>query len=138
MQQLPFSAEDIYVREMILHGKKDIAIRAAYPRMLPEFYPEAIEYMMQNPDVRRRIDAGIVYFYKEYLQDVTIPDMPELSIREKRELLHEIILRKRKRPVYIRTEEGLRMIMTDVLPEEVSDAVMMEQQLKRMDNSTAA
>lgn len=133
MKQLPSSTEDIFVREMILHGKPELAVRAAFPRMLPEFIPAAIEYMMENPEVRRRIDAGIIYFYRDYLKNVEVPEVQEISIAQKRELLHRIILRKRKHPQYIRTEEGLRMIMVQPSAEEVSDAVFMERELKLME-----
>lgn len=135
MKQLPSSTEDIFVREMILHGRKEQAIRAAFPRMLPEFIPDAIVYMMQNPEVRRRIDAGIAYFYKDYLKYADIPEVPEVSIHEKRELLQQIILRRRKHPQYIRTKDGLRMIMVQPLAEEVSDAVYMERELKEMEKA---
>lgn len=123
MQQLPSSTEDIFVREMILHGRKEAAIRAAFPRMLPEFIPVAIEYMMEDPDVRRRIDAGIVYFYREFLKGLNIPEPEEVPVAERKELLEKIILRKRMHPQYIRTEDGLRMIMVRPGDAEVTDAV---------------
>lgn len=130
MKTVPSSTEDIFVREMILHGNKERAVRAAFPRMLPECIPAAIQYMMENPDVRHRIDGGIFCFYKDFFPQLDLPDIEPVTIEEKRELLHRIILRRRKHPQYIRTEEGLRMIMVQPLPEEVSDAVYMEQELK--------
>ncbi len=124
------SAEDIFVREMILHGNKETAIREAFPRMIRECIPDAIKYMMEDPDVRRRIDAGILYYYKDFLDNIAIPEVPEVSLAERRKLLQQIILRKRKYPQYIRTDEGLRMIMVKPLPQQVSDAVYMERELK--------
>lgn len=110
---------------MILHGNKERAVRAAYPRMLPECFPAAIQYMMSNPEVRRRIDAGILYFYKDCFPQLDVPEVQPISIEEKRALLEQIILRKRKRPQYVRTEEGLRMIMVQPSAQEVSDAAYM-------------
>ncbi len=131
MSNLPSSTEDIFVREMILHGNKDQAIRAAFPRMVPECIPAAIEYMMENPEVKHRIDAGILYYYKGFVPGTLKAEMEPITLEEKQELLRKIILRQRKRPVYIMTEEGLRMIMATSLPEEVSDAVCMVNELKK-------
>ncbi len=125
MKHVPSSTEDIFVREMILHGNKERAVRAAYPRMLPECFPAAIQYMMSNPEVRRRIDAGILYYYKDCFPQLDVPEVQPVSIEEKRALLEQIILRKRKRPLYVRTEEGLRMIMVQPSAQEVSDAAYM-------------
>lgn len=130
MSNLPSSTEDIFVREMILHGNKDLAIRAAFPRMVPECIPAAIAYMMENPEVTHRIDAGILYYYKGLVPGTLKAEMKPVTLAEKRELLRRIILRQRKRPVYVLTDEGLRMIMATSLPEEVSDAVYMEHELR--------
>jgi hypothetical protein len=123
MQQLPSSTEDIFVREMILHGKKELAVRMAFPRMLPECIPAAIEYMMQDPDVRRRIDAGIVHFYRDFFEGLNFPEPEEVPVSKRKELLEQIILRKRMHPEYIRTEDGLRMIMVRPTAEQITDAV---------------
>ena len=103
MNNLPSSTEDIFVREMIVHGNKERAIRAAFPRMVPEFIHTAIEYMMENPEIRHRIDAGILYFYKGLVSGTLKAEMEPVSLSEKRELLHKIILRRRRHPAYVRT-----------------------------------
>ena len=130
MNNLPSSTEDIFVREMIVHGNKERAIRAAFPRMVPEFIPAAIEYMMENPEIRHRIDAGILYFYKGLVSGTLKAEMEPVSLSEKRELLHKIILRRRRHPAYVRTDEGLRMVMVSATSEEVNDAVRMERELR--------
>lgn len=115
---------------MIVHGNKERAIRAAFPRMVPEFIHTAIEYMMENPEIRHRIDAGILYFYKGLVSGTLKAEMEPVSLSEKRELLHKIILRRRRHPAYVRTEEGLRMVMVSTTSEEVNDAVRMERELR--------
>ncbi|OSZ79130.1 hypothetical protein CAP35_13015 [Chitinophagaceae bacterium IBVUCB1] len=129
MKTIPSSTEDIFVREMILHGNKERAARAAFPRMLPECIPAAIQYMMDNPEVRHRIDAGILYYYKDYFPHINVPDMQPITADEKRTLLQRIVLRTYKQPRYIRTEDGLRMIMVQPDNQAVSDAAYMLEDL---------
>lgn len=131
MKNLLSSSEDIFVREMILHGNKERAVRAAFPRMVPEFIVAAIEYMMENPEIRHRIDAGILYYYKGLVRGTMKAEVQPVTVEEKRELLRKIILRRRRHPLYVRTEEGLRMVMAGTTTEEVSDAVYMVAELNR-------
>jgi hypothetical protein len=124
--------EDVFVREMILHGRPLRAIKAAFPLMQNEYLHDAVDHMMSDPDIKRRIDAGILYYYKDCFDNIEIPELAPLTLQEQRDFLFKIISGKRKYPVYIRTERGLNVIMAKPEPAIVNDALYMYGILEEM------
>ncbi|MBS1771498.1 MAG: hypothetical protein JST82_01470 [Bacteroidetes bacterium] len=129
-----FTTEDIFVREMILHGKPERAIKEAFPRLIEEYTADAIAYMMDNPEVRHRIDAGIVYFYRDYVNGIRVPEIAPVTLEERKELLLKIIRRERKNPKYILTKDGLGMIMVKPELDEVNEALKVYYELQKVMN----
>lgn len=121
--------EAIFVKEMVLHGNRDRAIRAAFPRLEEQSKQAALQYMLDNPFIRRHIDAGILYIYRHVIPDVEVNEPVPLSIDEKKSMLAKIISGEREKPEYVSTAEGLKVIF--VLPdeEEIADAKHMLQEL---------
>lgn len=124
--------EDVFVREMILHGRPLRAIKTAFPLMQEAYIADAIDYMMSDPDIRRRINAGILCYYKDFFDNIEIPALAPLTLREQRDFLFKIITGKRKYPAYLRAEDGLSMIMTSPEPAIVNDALYMDSLLEEM------
>lgn len=127
------STEDLFVREMILHGRPERACQEAFPHMAPEYVADAIAYMMDDPEVRARIEAGIIYFYRDHLNNIEIPPIKEVSIAERRALLKKIIAGERKHPSYVRNGDVLQMIMLPPTEEEVRDAIRMDKELEALE-----
>lgn len=126
------SHEEIFIREILIHGNKERACRAAFPYMLSEFIPEAIKYMLDNPEIRQRIEAGFIYMYREVVKDCEIPDLPPISTEEKQKFLMKIISGERRKPVYTKTTKGLAMMMAPFSQEEVDDAIDMYHELNQI------
>lgn len=129
------SHEDIFIREVLIHGNLKRACREAFPYMLAPFIPEAIKYMMDNPEIVQRINAGFIYMYREVLPEGEVPDLPPISIEQKRAFLQKIISGERRKPKYIRNEVGLAMVMVPYSIEEVDDAIAMDRELQEMQNA---
>lgn len=133
MKKIPSTTEDIFVREMILHGKPVAAAKMAFPKMQDYYLKDAIAYMMADPEIRHRIDAGILYFYKDCFEDIEISEIAPVTTEEQQEFLYKIIRGERKYPMYVRTEQGLAMIMTQPEPAIVNDALYMAELLEEME-----
>lgn len=133
MKKLLSSTEDVFVREMILHGRQEAACRTAFPQLLPQYIAEAIAYMMDNPEVRNRIDAGIIYFYKDYVKNVEIPEIKQVTVAERRSLLKKIMTGVRKYPQYVREGDNLHIIMVPPTEAEIQDAQRMDKELEAME-----
>lgn len=126
------SHEEIFIREILIHGNKERACRAAFPYMLSEYVPEAIKYMLDNPEILQRIEAGFIYMYREVIKDCEIPDLPPVSIEEKQKFLRRIISGERRKPVYIKLPQRLAMIMAPCSQDEVDDAIHMYHELNEL------
>ncbi len=124
------SQEAIFVKAMILHGNKLWAVRAAFPRLEEGFEQEAITYMMQNPEVPRHIDAGVLYMFRQIVKHTVVPEPKPLDTADKKAMLQMIIEGKRETPVYIATAEGLRMIFVKPGEEDIKDARKMLKELQ--------
>ncbi len=120
-----FSHEDIFVREMLIHRRPLWACKAAFPYMLPEYYVEAVGYMMENPEIQYRIDAGFLYMYRHVARNVDIPELKELTDKDRKGMLERVADGKHTRPQYVRTEEGLHMIMAPYTDTEIEEAKEM-------------
>lgn len=114
--------EQLFVKEVVLHGDKHRAIKEAIPLLSAEYIGEGIEYMMQNPEVQRHIDAGILYIYKEVIPDVKIEEPAPLSFKDKEAMLQLIIAGARKMIRYIKRANGLEIILTPPDDQEIATA----------------
>lgn len=120
------SQEAIFAKQMILHGNKERAVRAAFPHLKKGFATTAIKYIMQNPEVQRHIDAGILYIYRHLVTDRIIAEPLELTIDEQAQLLKLIIFGKRLSPRYVATKgEGLQTVFVPPTRDELNDAKWM-------------
>lgn len=122
--------EAIFVRGMILYGNKLAAVREAYPRLEKGFEQAAIKYLMQNPEVPRHIDAGILYMYRSMIPGTSIPGPAPLTMADKMQMLRLIIEGERETPTYIVTKQGLRLIFTEPPEQDVEDAKAMLKELQ--------
>lgn len=114
--------EQLFVKEVVLHGDKHRAIKEAIPLLSAEYIGEGIEYMMQNPEVQRHIDAGILYIYKEVIPDVKIEEPAPLSFKDKEAMLQLIIAGARKMIRYIKRANSLEIILTPPDDQEIATA----------------
>ena len=121
--------EEAFVKAMILHGNRQRAVREAFPRLETGFEQAALAYMMQNPEIARHIEAGIMYLYREVVSDMKIPAPKPLTIGEKKALLEMIITGERETPAYIATAEGLRVIFVKPGEDDMLDAKRMLREL---------
>ena len=117
--------ETAFVRTMILQGNKRYAVRAAFPKLEEGFEDAAYTYMMQNPEVPRHIDAGVLYMFKEIVTHTEVPAPQPLTYKDKRDFLQLIVRGEREVPKYIVTKEGLRIIFVEPSEEEVREAEHM-------------
>ena len=124
-------SEAVFAKAMILHGNKMRAIKEAYPRLEEGFEQAALRYMMQNPEIQKHIDAGILYMYRDIIKEGPVPDLIEMTMEEKRQLLQLVIDGKREKPEYIITKEGLKIIFTEPSEEDVANARQMLRHLGR-------
>ena len=124
-------SEAIFAKAMILHGNKLRAIKEAYPRLEEGFEQAALRYMMQNPEVQKHIEAGILYLYRDVIKQGPRPELEEMTAEEKQLLLQLVIDGKREKPAHIITKDGLKTIFTEPSEEEIAIARQMLQQLGR-------
>lgn len=122
--------EAIFVRYMILHGNKLWAVREAYPRIEKGFEQAAIRHLMQNPEVSRNIEAGVLYMFRQIVRHTTVPEPKPLTVEDKKKLLEMIITGERETPTYIVTAQGLKLIFVEPGENDVADAKRMLDELK--------
>lgn len=134
---VPASHEDVFVREMLIHGRPERAARAAFPYMLTEYIPDAVIYMMENPEITRRIDAGFLYMYRDYAGNIEIPKVAPITDEDRIGILKRITSRMRKRPQYIRDGHCLAQIMIPYTEDEINAAENMLDKLLQIDNAVA-
>lgn len=126
------SQEAIFAKQMILHRNKVRAVRAAFPHLKKEYTDIAIKYMMQNPEVQRHIDAGILYIYRDIVKDRIIAEPQPLTIDEQIALLKMIIFGKRLSPRFIASKtDGLQTVFVPPTKEELADAKWMLAEINR-------
>ncbi|MCB9047213.1 MAG: hypothetical protein H6550_13855 [Chitinophagales bacterium] len=125
------STEAEFVRRMILHGNKLWAVRSAFPKLEKGFEDAAIRYMMQNPEVTRHIDAGVLYMFRQIVKHTDIPVPQPLTVQDKMDMLRLIINGERETPTYIVTAEGLRVIFVEPMEDEIDDSRKMLKELQR-------
>lgn len=126
------ASEAIFVRAVIIHGNKLWAVREAFPRLEKGFEQAAIQHLMQNPEVPRHIDAGILYMYRSIVKHTAVQEPQPLTTADKQAMLRMIISGERETPTYIVTAEGLKMILTEPSVQEVEEAKRM---LKELDEA---
>ena len=119
----------LFVKNVILHGNKLWAVREAYPRIEKGFEQAGIRHMMQNPEVPKHIDAGVLYMFRQIVRHTDVPVPKPLTTEEKKRLLEMIINGERETPTYIKTDEGLKLIFVEPGEEEVEDAKRMLREL---------
>lgn len=124
------SYEAIFVKAVILHGNKLWAVKQAFPRLEAGFEQAAITYMMQNPEVPRHIDAGVLYMFRQIVKHRDVPVPKPLDIDDKMALLQMVIDGRRETAVDIVTREGLRTIFVKPGEEEIEDARKMLKELQ--------
>lgn len=129
------SSEAIFVKAVILHGNKLWAVKEAFPRLEEGFEQNAITYMMQNPEVPRHIDAGVLYMFRQIVRHTEVPVPQPLDINDKKTLLQMIIDGVRESPVDIVTKEGLRTIFAKAGEEEIAYARKMLKELEDSESS---
>lgn len=123
------ASEAIFVHAVIIHGNKLWAVREAFPRLEKDFEQAAIRYLMQNPEVPRHIDAGVLYMYRQIVKHTTVPEPQPLTVADKQVLLRMIISGERETPTYIVTADGLKMILAEPSVQEVEEAKRMLNEL---------
>ncbi len=123
------SQEAAFVKSMILQGNKRWAVRAAFPKLEDGFQESAYNYIMQNPEVQRHIDAGVFYMFRSIVRHITVPEPKPLTYEDKCNMLRLIINGEREKPQYIVTSAGLRMIFVEPSEEDVADAKQMLREL---------
>ncbi len=128
------SSEAEFVKCMILHGNKLWAVKAAYPRLEKGFEQVAIKYMLQNPEVKAHIDAGVLYMFRQIVKHTDVPVPKPLTVQDKMNILKLIISGEREVPTNIVTSEGLRMIFTEPSEVEVINAKRMLDELQRAED----
>lgn len=101
--------EATFVKWVILQGDKLKAIKEAYPKLEEGDEPEAIRHIMQNPEVQRHIDAGVLYMFKDIVTHTLVKEPAPLSFDEQCELLRLTINGERSEAKYVVTANGLRM-----------------------------
>lgn len=119
------SCEAIFVKAVILHGNKLWAVRQAFPRLEKGFEQAAITYMMQNPEIPRHIDAGVLYMFRQIVKHTEVPVPKPMDIWDKMALLQMVIDGKRETPVDIVTKDGLRTIFVKAGEEDIEVARRM-------------
>lgn len=122
--------EAIFVKAMILHGNKESALKQAFPRLQKGFEKAAIRHMMQNPEIQRHINAGILYVYRDIAGKANVAEPQPLTIEDKMELLRMVIAGERETPKYIVTAQGLKMIFAEPSEQEVREAKIMLKELR--------
>lgn len=129
------TCEAIFVKAVILHGNKLWAVKQAFPRLEEGFERAAITYMMQNPEVPRHIDAGVLYMFRQIVKHTEVPVPQPLDSNDKRILLQMVIDSKRETPVDIVTKDGLKTIFVKPGEEEIEDARRMLKVMQEEENA---
>lgn len=135
------SHEAIYVKEMILHGNKQRAVRKSLPLIKETHIPDAIEHMEQNPLVGRHIEAGISYIYRNLLKHKKkiIRAPKPLSTEEQRQLLQLVIAGQRKTIQEEKAEHGLlQTVLVSPNYQEVEEAKWLIKTISRMNKDDLA
>lgn len=101
--------EATFVKWVVLQGDKLKAIKEAYPKLEEGDEQEAIRHIMQNPEVQRHIDAGVLYMFKDIVTHAIVKEPEPLSFDEQCELLRLTINGERSEAKYVVTQEGLRI-----------------------------
>jgi len=128
-----------FILQMIKHGDKLRAYRAAYPKAKGQSAIKAAERLLRRPEIAEEIQAVVqdirsqtvieAYQVMKQEQQVRI-----LSVMKKREILNQIATCEMKVGRWIKDEDGYRMVYEDPRPRDIILAIDKDTKLEEACN----
>jgi|GEM_PF-1778686 len=128
-----------FILQMIKHGDKLRAYKAAYPKAKGQSAIKAAERLLRQPHIAEEIQnvvhdirsATIVETYKVMQQEQQVRI---LSVMKKREILNQIATCEMKVGRWIKDEDGYRMVYQDPSPRDIIHAIDKDTKLEEACN----
>ncbi|MBL7684109.1 MAG: terminase small subunit [Flavipsychrobacter sp.] len=125
---------EIFVREMIRHGNRSLAYKAAYPDAKDEALRTAAARLLAKPHIQQAIDAVMQPLREKAIaeleQQATERVKEEIcSLQQRREVLAKIILGRMQVKKHIRLKDTIHEVYDDVSPAAVIRAIDLDSKL---------
>lgn len=125
---------EIFVREMIRHGNRSLAYKAAYPDAKDEALRTAAARLLAKPHIQQTIDAVMQPLREKAIaeleQQATERVKEEIcSLQQRREVLAKIILGRMQVKKHIRLKDTIHEVYDDVSPAAVIRAIDLDSKL---------